>query len=134
MLRLKISNNDKKVIKLYKRHLNSDPKEGEIIYGLYNDDKLVGYSVLIFHNKNSKIVELKWIYAVGYGKILIQKIERKLKKLNVEYIQLNVSIDPNEKMDTVMKRMNFYISAKYKVCNITFRKKYGPLFQMRKYL
>lgn len=33
-----------------------------------------------------------------------------------------------------MKRLNFYISLKYKVYDIKFREKYGPLLFMQKKL
>ena len=47
-------------------------------------------------------------------------------------ILLNVSIDPNENKNTVMKRLNFYIGLQYKVYDIKFRKKNGPLLLMKK--
>ena len=47
---------------------------------------------------------------------------------------VKLSIDPTENIDKVMKRINFYISLQYKVYNIDFRKKYGPLLYMKKML
>jgi hypothetical protein len=64
----------------------------------------------------------------------MKKIEAIFKKNNIEEILLNVSIDQTENKNDVMKRMNFYIGLQYKIYDITFRKKYGPLFLMHKYL
>ena len=131
MIRLKKYNNDAKITKLYKQHLNKEPDDKNFIYGLYENEKLLGYVVFAVNNKKSKI---EWIYAPNYGKILMQKLDRKLKNMGVEYIELNVSIDPTENLNSVMRRLNFYISLQYKVHDITFRKQHGPLLHMKKYL
>ena len=50
------------------------------------------------------------------------------KKDNIKEILLNVSIDPTENKNNVMRRLNFYIGLQYKVYDIKFRIKFGPLF------
>ena len=60
------------------------------------------------------------------------QMEKLFKKKAITAIFLNVSIDPNENKNTVMKRLNFYIGLQYKVYDIKFRKKYGPLLSMKK--
>ena len=64
----------------------------------------------------------------------MERLERKFKKNKYSNIMLNLSIDPTENIDTVMKRINFYISLQYKVYDIKFRKKYGPLLYLKKKL
>ena len=54
--------------------------------------------------------------------ILMRKIEKKFYQQGIKQINLNVSIDSTENISNVMRRLNFYISLKYKVYNITFRK------------
>jgi len=58
-------------------------------------------------------------------------LERALFKKYSKII-LKVSIDPNEKKDTVMRRFNFYIKNNYRIYDIEFRKKYGPQLSMYK--
>ena len=65
-------------------------------------------------------------------KIQWYKWKNYLKKKDINIILLNVSIDPNENKNTVMKRLNFYIGLQYKVYDIKFRKKNGPLLLMKK--
>lgn len=81
-----------------------------------------------------KICKIDWIFAPGFGKELIKRIESKLKKSGINKILLNVSIDPNESKQTVMKRLNFYIGLGYKVFDIKYRKDYEPLLSMSKNL
>ena len=64
----------------------------------------------------------------------MERLERKFKKDKYSNIMLNLSIDPTENIDIVMKRINFYISLQYKVYDIKFRKKYGPLLYLKKKL
>lgn len=87
--------------------------------------KIIGYVFLI----NNKI---DWIYSKkGYGTDFLKKIEKAIfKKYNK--IVFNVSIEPNEKKETVLRRINFYIKNGYCVGNVKFRKKYGTLFIMFK--
>ena len=61
-------------------------------------------------------------------------METIFKKDNIKEILLNVSIDPTENKNDVMKRINFYCNFQYKVYDIKFRKKFGPLFMMHKKL
>lgn len=133
VLKLKQYNNDNPQIdKLYLEHFGKKlkPKESDIIYGFYSDNKLVGYIIyLLIDNKTCKI---DWIFAPGFGKELIKRIESKLKKSSINKISLNVSVDPNESKPIVMKRLNFYIGLGYKVFDIKYRKDYGPLLSMSK--
>jgi len=59
-------------------------------------------------------------------------MEKLFKKKAITAILLNVSVDPNENKNTVMKRLNFYSRLQYKVYNIKFRKKDVPLLSMKK--
>jgi hypothetical protein len=132
MIILKKYNNENIINKLYKKHFNETLIiNDKIIYNLYDNKNIVGY--VIYKIKNADIY-LDWIYAPNYGKIFMKKLERKFKKEKYNNILLNVSIDPTENINIVMKRINFYISLQYKVYNIQFREKYGPLLYMKKIL
>jgi hypothetical protein len=98
----------------------------------YNSSKFIGYAVLIFI-KNS-IAKIDWIYGPGYGKQIMKIVEKICKRHNKHYIILNCSIDPEENIKNVMRRLNFYISLQYRVYNIKFRKKHGPLLFLQKKL
>ncbi len=126
-------NNDiMQIDKLYLEHFGKKLKQDKsnIIYGFYSDNKIVGYIIYILIDKHT--CKIDWIYAPGFGKELMKRIEIKLKKLDINKILLNVSIDSNENKITVMKRLNFYIGLNYKVFDIKYRKNYGPLLFMSK--
>ena len=110
-------------------NINLNKQEG---YVLLDDNlKIKGYTILK-NDTNKNIIKIDWIYAIeGYGTEFIKRIEKILFK-NYSKIILNVSIDPTEDKNTVMKRINFYIKNKYKVNDIKFRKKNGPLLCMYK--
>lgn len=138
MIQLKKYNNEDAVKRLYKKNFNQALNyERDIInlrkmiYVLYDDKTIVGYVIYKLINKS---VYIDWIYAPGYGKIFMDKLEKKFKRESIKKILLNVSIDPNENIKTVMIRINFYISLQYKVYNIKFRDHYGPLLYMKKEL
>ena len=132
MIILKKYNNEDIIKKLYKKHFNKNLIVNDnIIYNLFDKKNIVGY--VIYKIKNSNIY-LDWIYAPNYGKTFMERLERKFKKDKNSNIMLNLSIDPTENIDTVMKRINFYISLQYKVYDIKFRKKYGPLLYLKKEL
>lgn len=117
---------------MYKKHFSKNLTiDDNIIYCLYNDNNIVGY-VIYKIEKNDVIID--WIYSPNYGKIFMKKLENKFRKQKYDKILLKLSIDPTEDLDKVMKRINFYISLQYKVYNINFRKKYGPLLFMKKTL
>ena len=99
------------------------------IYGSPNKSK--GYIVFTINNK---ICKIEWIYAPKYGKILMKKIVRIMKKRKIKKIILYCSIDPTEDTNIVMKRLNFYIGLQYRVKNIIYRSKYGPLLYLEKEL
>lgn len=135
VLKLKQYNNDNPQIdKLYLEHFGKKlkPNNFDIIYEFYSDNKLVGYIIYLLIDK--KICKIDWIFAPGFGKELMKRIESKLKKSGINKILLNVSVDPNESKPTVMKRLNFYIGLGYKVFDIKYRKDYGPLLSMSKNL
>ena len=130
MIILKKYNNEDVIKKLYEKHFNKELMINDnIIYNLYDNNNIVGY--VIYKIKNLDIY-IDWIYAPNYGKIFMERLERKFKKNKYNNILLNLSIDPTENIDKVMKRINFYISLQYKVYDIKFRKKYGPLLYMKK--
>lgn len=133
MIKLKKFNNEAKIKKLYREHFEKDldVNNQDIIYCLYNNKNVVGY---VIYKITTSGVYIDWIYAPNYGKIFMEKLERKFKKDGHKKILLNLSIDPTENSDTVMRRINFYISLQYKVYNIKFREKYGPLLYMQKVL
>ena len=124
---------DEKIMKLHKKMLgyNLEISDKYIVKVFYDKNICVGYIVFIIDENKVKI---NWIYAPKYGKKIMKKIEAIFKKNNIKEILLNVSIDQTENKNDVMKRMNFYIGLQYKIYDITFRKKYGPLFLMHKYL
>ena len=124
---------DEKIMKLHKKMLGYDLEISDkyIVKVFYDKNICVGYIVFIIDENKVKI---NWIYAPKYGKKIMKKIEAIFKKNNIKEILLNVSIDQTENKNDVMKRMNFYIGLQYKIYDITFRKKYGPLFLMHKYL
>jgi hypothetical protein len=92
----------------------------------------LGYCLLKENNKN---IQIDWIYSKkGYGTDFLKRLERTLFK-KYSKITLNLSIDPIEyKSDknVVMRRINFYIKNNYRVFDIKFRKKHGPLLKMYK--
>ena len=133
VLKLKQYNSDNPQIdKLYLEHFGKKIKfkESDIIYGFYSDNKLVGY--IIYSLIDKKTCKINWVFAPGFGKELMNQIESKLKKSDINKILLNISIDPNEPKPTVIKRLNFYIGLGYKVFDIKYRKDYGPLLSMSK--
>jgi hypothetical protein len=101
------------------------------VYGLYRLDQLLGYAV---YSTKSRVIKIDCIYAPGHGKALMAKLEAKYKRQSMKKIILNVSIDPTERQEKVMKRINYYIGLKYRVYDITYRPKYGPLLHMEKVL
>jgi len=112
-----------------------NPDKYELKNGYVFVDKkstILGYCLLKENNKN---IQIDWIYSKkGYGTDFLKRLERTLFK-KYSKITLNLSIDPIEyKSDknVVMRRINFYIKNNYRVFNIKFRKKHGPLLKMYK--
>ena len=123
---------DIKIIKLHKKEVGEDLNILSDEYNInvfYDKNEIVGYIVYII-TKNT--VNISWIYAPNYGKNSMIQMEKLFKKKDINIILLNISIDPNENKNTVMKRLNFYIGLQYKVYDIKFRKKNGPLLLMKK--
>ena len=102
-----------------------------IVKVFYDNDICIGY--IIYYVDVNKVT-ISWIYGSKYGKQIMKKMETIFKKNNINEILLNVSIDPTENKNNVMRRLNFYIGLQYKVYDIKFRKKFGPLFFMHKKL
>ena len=117
-----------KINKLVRTHLGKyELNKGYV----FVDDKfkIFGYCTLKEDNGNIKI---DWIYAKGgYGTKFLRRIERSLFRKYSKII-LNLSIDPTEYKATVMRRINFYIKNDYRVFDIIYRKKHGPLLTMIK--
>ena len=112
-----------------------NPDKYELKNGYVFVDKkstILGYCLLKENNKN---IQIDWIYSKkGYGTDFLKRLERTLFK-KYSKITLNLSIDPIEyKSDknVVMRRINFYIKNNYRVFDIKFRKKHGPLLKMYK--
>lgn len=123
---------DIKIIKLHKKLVGDDLNILSDKYNInvfYDKNEIVGYIIYII---TENTVNISWIYAPNYGKLAMIQMEKLFKKKAITAIFLNVSIDPNENKNTVMKRLNFYIGLQYKVYDIKFRKKYGPLLSMKK--
>ena len=103
-------------------------------YVLVDDANSVNVNILGYVNveliKNT--LKIIWIYGPGYGKMIMANIEHHFKQKKVKKIVLNCSVDPTEKKETVLRRLNFYIKMQYRVTNITFRDKHGLLLFMEK--
>jgi hypothetical protein len=126
-------NRDIEIIKLHKKMLGYDLEitDKYIVKVFYDNDICIGY--IIYYVDVNKVT-ISWIYGPKYGKQIMKKMEAIFKKNNIEEILLNVSVDPTENKNNVMKRLNFYIGLEYKVYDINFRKKFGPLLLMHKYI
>ena len=124
---------DIEIIKLHKKMLGYDLEitDKYIVKVFYDNDICIGY--IIYYIDVNKVT-ISWIYGPKYGKKIMKKMETIFKKNNVKEILLNVSIDPTENKNNVMRRLNFYIGLQYKVYDIKFRRKFGPLFFMHKEL
>ena len=81
-------------------------------------------------NVNDRTVIIDWIYAKhGYGTIFFKKLT-KIFRRSADKIELKVSIDPNERKEKVIRRMNFYIKNNFRVFDIKYRDQSGPIFSM----
>jgi hypothetical protein len=121
-------NGDEEISKLFKRHLGCDPSDRDVILGYYISGKLNGYVVY----SDTETIFIEWIYAMNStGKAFMKLLEKRFSKRR---IVLKMSVDPTEDKVKVMKRLNFYIGLQYRVTDIVFRKKYGPLVTMEKRL
>ncbi len=131
------------IYELDKKYLDSDItkdqvkdkiKSKNILVGVDKDDNMIGYSEYEYDDK-SNTIKIDWIVAKeGYGTQLLSKLETKWLNDGVNNIILKVSIDPTEDKNIVMRRLNFYIKFNYRVKDIEFREKYGPLLTMHKTL
>ena len=126
-------NIDIEIIKLHKKMLGYDLEitDKYIVKVFYDNDICIGY--IVYYVDINKVT-ISWIYGPKYGKQIMKKMETIFKKNNVKEILLNVSIDPTENKNDVMRRLNFYIGLQYKTYDIKFRRKFGPLFFMHKKL
>ena len=119
-----------KIKKLVEKHLGETKLD--LGYVFIKENSILGYCILLEEKDNQ--IKIDWIYAKkGYGTDFLKRIERTLLP-KYSQINLNVSIDPTEDQEVVKRRINFYIKNNYRVCDIKFRKKYGPLLKMFKKL
>ena len=124
----------KKITGLHKK-LTGDKELPHLTYFHYNkNNKFIGYTCLSIDKK--KLV-VDWIYAPKNGIDVMNSVlelacifDKEIRR--IDEMILKVSIDPTEKKDTVMKRINFYIKCNFRVYDIQFRKKYGPLLSMKR--
>ena len=131
-LTIKKYDGNKSLKNLYKKQTGTIFTKTDIIYTFYNNNVFVGY--FIYSKKNNDTVRIEWIYGPGYGKKIMKIMEKLFIKNKICNIILNASVDPTENKETVMKRINFYIGLNYRIYDIIFRKKYGPLLLMKKNL
>lgn len=103
-----------------------------ITYVLVDEDKNVGYCIFDFIDEDIIIIDC--LHAPNYSKMFYEKLEQKFRQIGIKNILLNCSVDPVECKEIVMKRLNFYISLRFKVYDIIFTKNNGPLFMMTKKL
>jgi hypothetical protein len=61
----------------------------------------------------------------------MKKLERAFIAAGYNKITLNVSLDPTERKDTVLRRLNYYIGLDYRAVGITYRA-HGVLINMEK--
>lgn len=99
-----------------------------ILVGIKNN-KFVGYIEYEINNNNS--VYIDWIVAIkGNGTELLKAFEEKMfSKYNS--IKLNISLDSNERKETVLNRLNYYIKFNYRAYDIKYRDS-GVLLLMQK--
>jgi hypothetical protein len=124
----------KKIATLHKK-LTGDKELPHLTYFHYSDkNKFIGYTCMSI-DKKKLIVD--WIYAPKNGIEVMNSVlqlafifDKEIQP--IDEMILKVSIDPTEKKDTVMKRVNFYIKCNFRVYDIQFRKKYGPLLFMKR--
>ena len=109
-------------------------KTKDLLVGINENNDIIGYSEYEYNDKTNTI-SINWIVAKkDHGTPLLSELEKKWLNDGVKNIMLKVSIDPNENKNTVMRRLNFYIKFNYRVKDIEFREKYGPLLSMYKRL
>lgn len=131
-------NETEEVLALAKEQLGKDGPLGPG-YVWKDGGELKGYS--LEGAWDGRTVTIDWIYAEpGYGTAFLKAMEEMLFYTADQIlccargnkIRLNVSIDPTEDKDTVMRRVNFYIKNNYRVYDIEWRPDHGPLFRMEK--
>ena len=89
----------------------------------------VGYAVYRV-NRPGGNVTLVWLHAIGYGKKAMRLLVAEFKRNGVKRINADVSIDPTERLADVVRRLNFWFGIGFRVVDIKFRPKYGPLLKM----
>lgn len=119
-------------VSLAKKHKQLTGNTLEDAYLFWEKNAFVGYAVIIENKLNTATID--WIWGPDFGKKIMKKIESLLLKKKINTIFLNVSLDPNENKNNVIRRLNFYIGLQYKVDDIVFRPKNGPLLKMHKEL
>ena len=86
----------------------------------YDKKKFIGYVVLI---DRPTYVKLDWLYCIqsNYEKKIMEKLEKELIEQNIYIIKLDIYLDPDEKKDIMLRRMNFYIDLHYNIYDIKFQ-------------
>ena len=99
-------------------------------YHTDDNGEMIGYTCLKLIKTT---LELNWIYAPEYGvEVMNDVISLANKKNKIKTLILKISVDPTEKKESVMRRINFYVKCNFRVYDIVFRKKFGPLMYMKK--
>ena len=92
----------------------------------------IGYA---FYRKHGpKTIYLDWIWAPGYGVYFLTALESKFRAAGYEKVLLKISVDPTERKEKVLRRLNFYCKMGYKMKDVEFRPKLGPIFVAEKVL
>jgi len=137
MISCEIVNKDnviyKKILRLHQK-LTGDTSLPKLTYYYSKDNVMIGYICLSIVKKS---ISLDWIYAPSNGIAVMNSVIDLAHIINKEGYQiddiiLGLSIDPTEKKKIVMKRINFYIKCNFRVYDIKFRPKYGPLLSMKR--
>jgi hypothetical protein len=129
-----IKNDNKKIANLHFK-LTGEKELPKLTYLCKNEkEKFIGY--FCFHYIKYGIF-LDWIYAPNNGIKVMNNLIGLChiiddNEYKIDHIYLHCSIDPTEKKSTVIKRINFWQKCKFKVYDIEFRKKFGPLFYMKR--
>ena len=128
----RLDDTDKKVqtyIKSIAKRAGVDVRDDMECYLMVDEEtKPIAYT--LFNIDNNRVY-IDWIYSKkGYGTIFMNKLI-KIFRQNADKIELSVSIDPNEKRDRVMRRINFYIKNNFRVFDIVYRGENGVSLSMR---
>jgi hypothetical protein len=91
---------------------------------------ITGYTVMSGKPRRERPAHLEWIWAPGAGRAVLAHTLKYLREAGASRLDLQVSLDPNEKKATVLRRLNFYISHGFKATDVKFRGDAGSLLSM----